>query len=246
MPAQTFNKIRTTKRHLQIAEQILEQIRSGKLGVGDQLPPERELAAQMGVSRPSVREALIALELLDVVDIRIGQGTYVIADARSRAFAAALKYLGGSVAPPPFELAEARAVIECATVLVGTEQVGTDPDGPAKLQAVIEIHQAMQQLVGDDSQAEQFARLGARFHPTLAACSGNEVLEDIIGQLAGTTEDALWRHIYQKVIAQDRQARQSQIDEHEQILAAVQRGDGPAAALALRQHLTHVTELALQ
>ena len=78
-----FSRVQTTKRYLQIANQILERIRSGALVQGAQLPPERELAVQMGVSRPTVREALIALELLGVVEIRIGQGTYIIGDIQT-------------------------------------------------------------------------------------------------------------------------------------------------------------------
>ncbi|MGI8651131.1 MAG: FadR/GntR family transcriptional regulator, partial [Rubrobacter sp.] len=66
-----FQRIESRKLYIRIAEQILERVQSGVLPAGSKLPAERDLALQMGVSRPSVREALIALELLGVVEIRI-------------------------------------------------------------------------------------------------------------------------------------------------------------------------------
>src|SRR5215468_10075973 len=62
-----------------VAEQIGGLIQAGEFRVGDRLPPERELAKQLGVSRPVVREALIALEIAGIVDVRGGAGTFVVA-----------------------------------------------------------------------------------------------------------------------------------------------------------------------
>src|SRR2546430_14706825 len=68
----------------QIADQIRSLIRAGEFTAGSRLPPERDLARQLGVSRPSVREALIALEVEGLVDVRIGSGIYVLAPGRNR------------------------------------------------------------------------------------------------------------------------------------------------------------------
>jgi DNA-binding FadR family transcriptional regulator len=74
MPLQS---IEPRRLYRQIADQIRALIKSGEFGAGSRLPPERDLARQFGVSRPSVREALIALEVEGLVDVRIGSGIYV-------------------------------------------------------------------------------------------------------------------------------------------------------------------------
>ena len=72
-----FQSIEPRRLYRQIADQIRALIKSGEFTAGARLPPERDLAKQLGVSRPSVREALIALEVEGLVDVRIGSGIYV-------------------------------------------------------------------------------------------------------------------------------------------------------------------------
>src|ERR1051325_8124988 len=74
MPLQT---VENRRLYRQIADQIAALIEQGEYGPGERLPPERDLAKQLGVSRPSVREALIALEVEGYVEVRVGSGVYV-------------------------------------------------------------------------------------------------------------------------------------------------------------------------
>src|SRR6516225_9518829 len=110
-----IHSIEPRRLYRQIADQIRTLIRSKEFPAGSRLPPERDLARQLGVSRPSVREALIALEVEGLVEVRIGSGIYVLSttgkaddDARAAAEAEA----------GPFELLRARYVIEgeCAAL----------------------------------------------------------------------------------------------------------------------------------
>ena len=80
-----FQSIEPRRLYRQIAEQIRGLIRSGEFPPGARLPPERDLAKQLGVSRPSVREALIALEVEGLVEVRIGSGIYVRVPRAKRA-----------------------------------------------------------------------------------------------------------------------------------------------------------------
>ncbi|MBI3998745.1 MAG: FadR family transcriptional regulator, partial [Armatimonadetes bacterium] len=73
-----FQRIATKRKSALVAEQLIEAIRSNVYRVGSRLPPERVIAEQMGVSRPSVREALSALQLAGVLESRPGDGTYVV------------------------------------------------------------------------------------------------------------------------------------------------------------------------
>lgn len=107
-----FQSIEPRRLYRQIADQIRALIKRGEYAAGSRLPPERDLARQLGVSRPSVREALIALEVEGLVDVRIGSGIYV------RAPDAITASNGQDAAAGPFELLRARYVIEseCAAL----------------------------------------------------------------------------------------------------------------------------------
>ena len=73
-----FSPVESRRLYRQVADQIRLMIASGELAVGQRLPAERDLAEQLSVSRPTVREALIVLEVEGLVNIRMGSGIYVI------------------------------------------------------------------------------------------------------------------------------------------------------------------------
>src|SRR6266567_3838832 len=110
MPIQS---IEPRRLYRQIADQIRTLIRSGEFSAGSRLPPERDLARQLGVSRPSVREGLIALEVEGLVEVRIGSGIYVLDASRNGDGRPEHQALAG-----PFELLRARWVVEgeCAAL----------------------------------------------------------------------------------------------------------------------------------
>src|SRR5947208_14331864 len=109
MPLQAVDNRRLYR---QIADQIAALIEKGEYGKGQRLPPERDLARQLGVSRPSVREALIALEVEGYVEVRVGSGVYVVGAPRATKTPALPADSG------PFELIKARWLIEaeCAAL----------------------------------------------------------------------------------------------------------------------------------
>src|SRR6476659_9836086 len=105
--------VENRRLYRQIADQIAALIARGEYGAGQRLPPERDLAKQLGVSRPSVREALIALEVEGYVEVRVGSGVYVTGAQPATGAAAKLPADSG-----PFELIKARWLIEgeCAAL----------------------------------------------------------------------------------------------------------------------------------
>lgn len=234
-----FRRIESKKLYLQIADQIMERVRDGRLPPGSKLPAERELAGRLGVSRPSVREALIALELLGVVEIRIGQGTYVVGKPAS------LETLGSSKMVSPFDLLEARSMIESnVAVLVARKwKDGTIEERAFK--KTYEITAQMKQIVEDNARVEEFYRLGLGFHKALAEASKNEVLSEVVGSLVEATSHPLWALINKKVL-ENRAAREEQIEEHEAVIAAIELGDGEAAARAMRHHIEELATLVLE
>src|ERR1700758_4600010 len=111
--AMPIHSIEPRRLYRQIADQIRTLIRSKEFPTGARLPPERDLARQLGVSRPSVREALIALEVEGLVEVRIGSGIYVLGPRANGEAATEVEAAMG-----PFELLRARWVIEseCAAL----------------------------------------------------------------------------------------------------------------------------------
>src|SRR6186997_2777327 len=101
----------------QIAQQLAKSIADGKHEVGQRLPSERELAQTFGVSRPTVREAIIALELDGLVDVRLGSGVYV-KNRRPPGGTESAKDIG------PFELLEARRIIEGEACALAALRIG--------------------------------------------------------------------------------------------------------------------------
>ena len=132
-----FKQVETRRLYQQIADQIRELIERGGFDIGDRLPPERELAQQLGVSPPSLREALIALDVEGTVEIRSGSGVYVNSppERSTRATAA----LGES----PTELMQARAALEGTVVALACARV--TPAALAQLRACVD---GMRQEIG--------------------------------------------------------------------------------------------------
>jgi DNA-binding FadR family transcriptional regulator len=153
----------------QIADQIRQLIDRGEYPVGSRLPPERDLAEMLGVSRPTVREALIALEVEGRLRIRMGSGIYVNLQPRSDAPSAPAAIEG------PFEVLRARAFVESAVAEEAARRA-TDSD-IARLDAVLA------EVGGTTFTIEQWVALDRSFHRAVVATLGNVVLLRTVGEL---------------------------------------------------------------
>ncbi len=121
--------IATRRLYVQIADQIRAMIGAGEVAPGARLPAERDLARQLGVSRPSLREALIALEIEDLLDVRVGSGIYA-SQPGERSRSAELADASG-----PFEVIRARWMIEGECAALAAE---TTREHAAVLQAILD------------------------------------------------------------------------------------------------------------
>lgn len=220
LPMTTSVKPVETRRLYQtIADQINTLIRHGSFPAGARLPPERELAQQLGVSRPSLREALIALEIRGQVEIRMGSGVYVCNGGTE----APLTSMGES----PTELMQARAAIEgCVIVLACTRLT---PDGMARLQKSVE---SMRELIAAGRSPLEPDR---QFHMTLAEIAGNSVLTRLIGELFDGRNDPIAAKV--SGLAENITTWGVALSEHERILRTLEACDPIAAQAAMRSHL---------
>jgi GntR family transcriptional regulator, transcriptional repressor for pyruvate dehydrogenase complex len=213
--------VESRRLYQQIADQIRELIQHGGFDVGTRLPPERDLAQQLGVSRPSLREALIALDVEGSVEIRSGSGVYVC--ARQEAAPRKTAALGDS----PSELMQARSAIEGEVVVLACAHVTT-----AQLERMREIVRGMQQEI---ARRHAPVELDRQFHMTLAEMSGNSVMMRLVGELF----DERHSPISAKIISRYETIRtwNAALKEHEAILHALEARDPLTAQAAMRSHL---------
>ena len=232
------------KLYQQVARAVAEQIRAGVHTLGRRLPSERELAEQFGVSRPTVREAMIALEIQGLVESRQGSGIYVT-EAGPRLEGGADLDIG------PFELTEARRTVEGETCALAALSI-TD-DEVAALETLLADMAA--ELAAPSSAAcaphpverrepDQHERADRRFHLLIASATRNSALVSVV--------ERLWDLRYRSPLCLAMLARaryagdRPRLDEHRAIVEALAARDPRRARQAMREHLTRVIEGLLQ
>jgi GntR family transcriptional repressor for pyruvate dehydrogenase complex len=205
-------------------QQIRRLIRSGELPPGSRLPPEPELAAQLGLSRSSMREAVKALEMVRVLDVRRGDGTYVT----SLEPELLLEGLGFAVDllqdDSLLSVVEVRRLLEPAATGLAAERI-TD-DGLAGLEARL---RAMNEAGFD---VERQVAADAAFHRDIYAATGNQTLLSILDGLSSRT---LRARIWRGVVEAD--AISETLDQHRTIFAALVARDRPLAEAASLIHV---------
>ena len=198
-------------------------IAAGRLAPGSRLPPEHELAAQLGLSRNTVREAVRALVTARVLDVRRGDGTYVTSltpELLLEGLGAAVELMGDD---DVLEVLEVRRYLEPAATALAASRI--DDQGLAAL------WEALQRMRGaaDD---EQFVGHDTEFHAVVAAASGNGTLASL---LAGLSSRTLRVRVLRAMTAAD--ALQRTIDQHEDIYAALAAHDPNLAQAMAAQHV---------
>ena len=183
-----FRAIQTTRLYQQIAEQIKAYIRSGGLKAGDRLPSERDMAVMFAVSRPSVREAMIALEGAGLIEVRTGDGTF-ITDPSWRP-----GVLKGDE-PGVLEQFQARHTLEPALAAMAARLI-TSAELAVLRDAVDRSEEAFNR--GELADASDYT-----FHVQLAAFSGNRILADLVKELWELRASESWRAVRSRVATRE-------------------------------------------
>ncbi len=226
MPIQA---VETRRLYRRIADQLIKLIGGGEYEAGERLPPERDLATQLGVSRPSVREALIALEVEGYVEVRVGSGVYVTRTERRVAGAPQPAVDSG-----PFEVIRARWIIEGECAAMAARE-GT----PSQLGA---IEQAFDAMTRDTAPRDNVPLLAADqlFHRCIAEASNNSALVLVVSTLWEQRVGPLFLRLENHFTKPETRATVRR--EHRDILTAIVRHDPKEARAAMRRHLDNAAK----
>ena len=219
MPLQT---VEPKRLYRQIAEQLRSLISQGEFAAGTRLPAERDLAKQLGVSRPSVREALIAMEVEGWVEVRTGSGIYVL--DRSK------RVKGKPLAPTewgPLELIRARRVVE--------GEIASMVAALAKHKDIEAMRKAIDAMKSDAQRGVLPLEGDRAFHTAIVEACGNVVLIETVQSFWDSRRGPLFKRLVGYF--ETMKSWQSAIDEHEAIFAAICAHDGDAARAAMHAHM---------
>ena len=207
---------------------IKEMILSGEIGPGDRLPPEKELSERLGLSRSSMREAVKALEVIRVLDVRRGDGTYVTS-LEPRLLLEAMTFIvdlhdDSSI----LELFAVRRILEPAAVALATVQM-TD--------AAVAALRAQVELVDESTDVEGLVAHDLEFHGAIAAAAGNSYLAGLIDSLSSHTVRArIWRGLTQE------HSVERTLAEHRAIVDALERRDAELAHALTTVHISGIEQ----
>ncbi len=227
----TFQAISVARLYRLIANQIKDKISSGSYGTGERLPSERELAEMLTVSRPSVREALIALEIEGWVDVRVGSGVYVTAPESRLTIGEAASAAQGTAAPMDIgaaDLIQARLLVEpyCAELAARN----------ATAEQLKDMEAAALILPG----SEQPSKHNDRLHLLIAEASGNAALASTVQNLWTLSENsAIFNKLNQHFVYDE--VWEVAHKEHLPLLRALQKRQPAAAKRAMRDHLLGIS-----
>ncbi|WP_211217263.1 FCD domain-containing protein [Psychromonas ossibalaenae] len=222
------------KRPYQELGLILRQhLINGDYKIGERLPPERNIAEDLDVGRTVVREAIIMLELENLVEVRKGSGVYIInIPDISQSREIMINDEAG-----PFEMLQARQLLESNIAEFAAIQV--IPGDIAKLRAALDLER--QELASGTSECTG----DKQFHLCIAEATQNSVLVDMLKHSWDAREKSpMWQKLHTRII--DQAYRDEWFDDHVQILAAMQRKDPIGAKHAMWQHLENVKQRLLE
>ena len=221
----TFNNLKRSSTAERIVENLITIIKHRNLKEGDKLPPERQLCEMIGVSRPILREALKALQVMNIIDIRQGAGAYIkglepedVVEHLDIVF-----HLDSSLY---HDLYEARRVIEASIAAIAAEKISG--------QELALIEENIQQAAADIDNEQAFAERDLELHEVILKAAGNRVIPVFMQSI-----NKLALLIRQKTNAMPN-IRKNTIKDHKAIFMALKNHDPQESAAAMERHIRNV------
>src|ERR671916_1327303 len=208
----------------EVISQLREMIHRGELRPGDRLPPERDLAKLLGVSRPTLRAGIRSLAAVGVLQSRQGAGTFVVkSDGPPSLDSSPLRLMASLHGFTSAEMFEARQALEMAVAGLAAERATSDQ--------MATMSEEVAGMFASLDDPEQFLIHDVRFHQTVAAASGNRILTSLMNMVATILFD-----VRRKTVKRARDLKES-AEMHRQIYRAIRERNPEAASSAMRAHL---------
>lgn len=205
-----------------ICRKMVTHLIRGDWSEGERIPPERELCRQLGVGRASLREALKALEIMGMIEIRLGDGTFVC--GRSEFLSRPLLWaITGSVASEAQELVEARRLIEVELVGLAAERATADD--------LKEVGKCLDEMEAHLNDRASFQEADINFHLAVAKASHNGILQNALQLIRNLMQEFIGETLMQQGVADEA------LDQHKQIFLALAKRNPDRARTAMRLHL---------
>jgi len=217
--------VKSDRLYMKVAEQLNSLIDNDVIKPGERFPSERELAEKLGVSRPTIREAMIALELSGVIEIRTGSGIYVT-EKKTR-LEPQLKDAGVG----PFEILEIRYIIEAEACALAAARI-SDAEIEQLRNVVDEMEEELK-LPGASEKADQ------KFHSIIAKASQNSAILSVVDWLWDLRNESELSTAFLERIREE--GVHPSIDEHRKILSALEQRNPEKARTAMKLHIENAT-----
>lgn len=228
-----FQKVTPEKLSVAVTRQIEKLILRGILRPGERLPAERELAERLGVSRPSLREAVAELQEKGLLTTRAGAGIYV-ADVLGSAFSEALIRLFADHDEAVFDYIAFRRDME-GLAAERAARLASDTD----LKVIQTVMDKMEAAHRKTNPADE-ARLDAEFHMAIIEASHNVVMLHMMRSMFQLLREGVFYN--RQVMFKQRTTRGALLDQHRAINTAIQARDPRAARAAVETHLDYVEQ----
>lgn len=225
--SESLRPLNRPRLYEQVVQRLREHVVASGLGVGDRLPPERELAERLGVSRASVKQAIVVLEVQGMVEVRHGGGTYL---RRTRWETEPVDELVARKQRLP-DILEAREALETKLAELAAQR-RTDAD-------LAEIDAALDEMRAEIESGDLGDEGDRRFHAAITAAAHNATLTGFMHTIADEIAESR-----NESLRQPHRPPKS-LEQHERIATAIRAGEPRAAVTAMRRHLRTVSRVRL-
>lgn len=219
-----FASLNENRLYLKVVDKILELVLERSIKPGDKVPSERLLSNELNVSRPTIREAMVALELAGIVEIRTASGIFLKSLPQKHI------ELSLDKGPGPFEILEARLVIESEACALAAEKISEHE--------LIQLSELLREMEEENLQENPTEKADQAFHIAIASATGNSAITTIVNWLWDLRNNSELSTHFHKRVRLD--GIRPIIDDHKTILGALKARDAMQARTAMHKHIQRV------
>jgi GntR family transcriptional repressor for pyruvate dehydrogenase complex len=225
-----FVPIKNKKVYEYVIEQIKDMIMDGELHIGDRLPSERDLSEKLGVCRASVREALRSMEIIGLIEIRQGEGSYITGDMETRLFEP-LSMMFALRKSDPMDILQLRMIIEVGAASMAAQKITEEQ---AK-----ELSDCLKNLINAVTE-EESVFFDTQLHYKIAEISGNYLIIALLNTVASLISRFIKNARGMILVAEG--SKQILINQHKEICDAILARDPEKAEAAMKAHMETINQ----